>query len=353
MNFWIFRITWVFVFLWLWLMSFTTSERVAVGAAFLVLIGVIGEELAELKILEGEKRTHLRKSVKRWAIGLLVLGLAGDVVGIVMGQAAMAVLTKEAGDADSNAHEAKTVSDAAKEKAGEASKLAGESQAKAALAEASVTRTAQLAARAETDARNAQQDAAQLFVELKKTKEAEEAELQEAERVRKNELEIQSLFNQSGRALSTEQRNLLKAIPGGNAVVMYLPGIDRKPSLFARSIWLILKDAGWKVSDKPLPWSGETPAPGITIQNKWISSPEFKGPFMTTSDGTRVVDFFFVIAGLKGRVKELSDVDAKKLAVLFAGLGARLENDETMQGWDGFRIVVGAKESDVTPGTNK
>src|ERR1017187_10866070 len=138
MNSWIFSMTWIFVRLVLWLLSFTPSERMALFAAFLVLLGVIGEEVAELKFLEGEKQSRVKERVKRWAVGILLLGLAGDVVGIVMGQAEMAAVTKQAGEAATSAHnaasDAKTAHDLAQgasDTAGAAKKKAGEAKGKA------------------------------------------------------------------------------------------------------------------------------------------------------------------------------------------------------------------------------
>jgi hypothetical protein len=98
MNFWMFRMTSVFL---LWFATFTPSEKVALASAFLVLIGVIGEYVVEVKAVE--ERTLLAKRIKRLSTALLVLGLSGDVLGIVMGQAEMALLTKEASDAATSA----------------------------------------------------------------------------------------------------------------------------------------------------------------------------------------------------------------------------------------------------------
>jgi hypothetical protein len=106
MNLWVFSMTWMFVRFAMWWSSFTRSERVALLAAFWVLLGVIGEEIAELKFFEPEERSRIKSAVKRFAIAILLLGLAGDVVSIVTGQAEMAALTKEAGDAKNSAESA-------------------------------------------------------------------------------------------------------------------------------------------------------------------------------------------------------------------------------------------------------
>jgi hypothetical protein len=161
MNSWILSMTWIFVGLVLWLLSFTPSERMALLAAFLVLLGVVGEEVAELKFLEGEKRSRVKERVKRWAVGILLLGLAGDVVGIVMGQAEMAELTRVAGDAK---HSAQAAADVAKNanteaagaetKAEAADKEADEAQEKVKGVDVKAQDAASAAAGAEASADN-------------------------------------------------------------------------------------------------------------------------------------------------------------------------------------------------------
>jgi hypothetical protein len=88
----------------LWLETFTPSERVALGAAFLVLIGVAGEYVVEIPVVE--RKARLKKAIKLSAMAVLLLGLAGDVLGIVMGQAEMATLNNEASHAEDRASEA-------------------------------------------------------------------------------------------------------------------------------------------------------------------------------------------------------------------------------------------------------
>ena len=95
-------------------LSFTPSERVALGSAFLVLLGVIGEEVVELSFFEKKDNESKRQIIKKWAIWLLLIGLTGDGVGIVMGQAEMQALTKEAGDAKISATEANNKANEAK-----------------------------------------------------------------------------------------------------------------------------------------------------------------------------------------------------------------------------------------------
>lgn len=99
MNHWIFSMIWLLPECLLWAKSLSPSERVALLAAFLVFIGVVGEEIVELPTMEGDGRKRLKKVIKALAIGVLLFGLAGDLAGVVMGESEMAALTKEAGDA--------------------------------------------------------------------------------------------------------------------------------------------------------------------------------------------------------------------------------------------------------------
>jgi hypothetical protein len=96
----------------LWFATFTPSERIALSAAFLVFVGVAGEYVVEIHSIE--KNERLKTRIKRLAMALLLLGLAGDVLGVVMGQSEMAALTREAGDAQKSAKEAEGASAIAK-----------------------------------------------------------------------------------------------------------------------------------------------------------------------------------------------------------------------------------------------
>jgi hypothetical protein len=118
MNLWIYKVSWIFVVFLIWFFTFTPSEQVALGSAFLVLIGVIGEYIAEIKAVEARK--WLEKRVKRLSMAILLLGLSGDALAIVMGQAEMRALVKQTGDAASNAQSALTDSGGALRKSGEA-----------------------------------------------------------------------------------------------------------------------------------------------------------------------------------------------------------------------------------------
>lgn len=150
MNAWTF--IWKFTTFLLWLSTFTPSERVALAATFLVFVGVAGEYVIELPKIE--KRPPLRTKIKRLSMALLLLGLAGDILGVVMGQAEMAALTQEAGDAQKSATGAAIASAAAR-----ADAKTAHDEAKAAGA---------LAASAKGDAQNAKQETARLSAESAK-----------------------------------------------------------------------------------------------------------------------------------------------------------------------------------------
>jgi len=137
----------------LWFATFTPPEKVALTSAFLVLIGVIGEYVVEVKAVE--ERKLLAKRIKRLSKALLVLGLSGDVLGIVMGQSEMAALTRESGDAATSARTARQEADAVKGIADEARADAKDALAKAQAAQRELARAEADAAEAQTVASNA------------------------------------------------------------------------------------------------------------------------------------------------------------------------------------------------------
>jgi hypothetical protein len=85
----------------LWLASLTDGDCWAYGSAFVVLVGVVGESIAELtKWVKPECRA---KRLAKMSALLLILGLAGDLVAIHMTQLATASLNQEAGEANERA----------------------------------------------------------------------------------------------------------------------------------------------------------------------------------------------------------------------------------------------------------
>jgi hypothetical protein len=106
------------VSLCLWAASLTTGERWSYGSAFIVLIGVIGESIADLtNWIEDE---CFKKRLEKASALILILGLAGDLVAIGIGQREMAALTKEAGNAKTSAEKAESAAQRAKTQSDEA-----------------------------------------------------------------------------------------------------------------------------------------------------------------------------------------------------------------------------------------
>jgi hypothetical protein len=172
MNFWMFRIISVFL---LWVATFTPSEKVALASAFLVLIGVIGEYVVEVKAVEDRKL--LAKKIKRLSMGLLVLGLSGDVLGIVMSQSEMAVLTRQSSDAATSAKTAHDEASAAKDIADAAKQTAGEALHSLTRAESDAAKAQAVSSNALALARDARQQSADALTNLTAAKQlAEEAQ---------------------------------------------------------------------------------------------------------------------------------------------------------------------------------
>jgi len=102
----------------LWLATLTTGERWAYGSAFVVLIGVIGESVADLTSWIKDER--FKKRLEKVSALILILGLTGDLVSICIGQRELAAIIKEAGDAKTSAEQAAAAASAATSSAQEA-----------------------------------------------------------------------------------------------------------------------------------------------------------------------------------------------------------------------------------------
>ncbi len=306
MNFWMFRMTWIFVALSLWVATFTPSERVSLGAAFFVLIGVVGEYLVEINAVE--KRRQLKEWLKRASMGLLVLGLSGDVLGIVMGQAEMAALTKQAGDAATSAHNAAGDATRAKSDAGEAKT---KSEAADTTADGAVLK-------ADT-AREASFDALARAADVDKY-----ADL--------------IAFKVSWRMIDGKKfHELMAGKPIGTAEIWFEP--DDEAHSFASQIAGVLKDAGWKVSTPE-----QVPADRIWDQK----------PLMTILDDLRLSAS---MNGLAIGSKHLPDLEGQTAAGAFAhALGSSagrafsyIRGEYPSLPDDHVVIVVGRHESYIPP----
>lgn len=165
MNSWILIINWMLLVFLFWFETFTLSERVALAAAFLVLIGVAGEYIIEIPTIEERKR--VTAAIKRLSMTLLLLGLTGDILGIVMGQAEMAALTKTAGNAAKSARNAALDAKQAHDLAQSASNSAGDAQTKAGNADTVAGEAQQKASSALSLARDAGTEADAVATETK------------------------------------------------------------------------------------------------------------------------------------------------------------------------------------------
>ncbi len=88
-----------------WMASLSTGAKWAYGSAFIVLLGVIGETIADLTSWIKDDST--RKIVERASALILILGLAGDLVSVRMGQIEASSLELETSEAKREAAEAK------------------------------------------------------------------------------------------------------------------------------------------------------------------------------------------------------------------------------------------------------
>lgn len=77
----------------LWFIGLSVALKWAYGSAFLVFIGVVGETIADLT--DWIKDEHLSKKIEKASALLLILGLAGDLVSIGLGQTEIAGLNRE------------------------------------------------------------------------------------------------------------------------------------------------------------------------------------------------------------------------------------------------------------------
>lgn len=230
MNDWMLKILVAFS---LWFATFTPAERIALGSAFLVLVGVVGEYVADIESIEAQK--HLHKRIQRLSMAVLLLGLSGDVLGIVMGQAEMTALTREAGDAASSARVAHLEAGAVKGIADEARADAKDALAKAQAAEHELARAESDAAKAQTvsaEALRSASDDAQVARGVKKelTETAEELKRIRSQRSILHPEEVSTALRQFS----------------GTQYVFSGVGADEDSLALIKQIDDILQKAGWK-----------------------------------------------------------------------------------------------------------
>jgi len=96
----------------LWWSTLSTGAKWAYASAFIVLLGVTGESVADLT--EWIKDKSVRTRVEKASALILILGLTGDLVSISIGQIELETLTRVAGDATKSAKDAAEASARAK-----------------------------------------------------------------------------------------------------------------------------------------------------------------------------------------------------------------------------------------------
>src|SRR5207249_11771224 len=80
----------------LWLESLTIGQWWAYGSAFVVLLGVVGESIADLT--EWVKPERKKKRLEKASALILILGLTGDLVAIHISQVELARVTTDVGN---------------------------------------------------------------------------------------------------------------------------------------------------------------------------------------------------------------------------------------------------------------
>jgi hypothetical protein len=114
-------------FLWL---SFQTAGALwTYGSALVVLLGVVGESIADLT--EWVKSERLKKKLAVASALILILGLTGDLIGIRETELSIASLTIAAGDAKTSADKAAAAASRASSAAAQAEGYAAKANEKA------------------------------------------------------------------------------------------------------------------------------------------------------------------------------------------------------------------------------
>lgn len=266
MDAWIF--TMKFVAFLRWFATFTSSEKVAVIAAFLVLVGVVGEYVIELPAIEEKPR--IRRRIKRLSMALLLLGLTGDVLGIVMGQAEMEELTQETGHAAtlattahdeakaamsdsstalSQSTEAETKSGDALDKAGKAQRSLGGAENEAKAAQTASLNALKMSNEANNSAASAKQEAESFEKDIKSAKEqATEAESHLADALREASAAQRELnLLKTPRSLTDVPAFIAAIKPFAGTEFSFLGVFGEQESIhLAAQISKALIDAGWK-----------------------------------------------------------------------------------------------------------
>jgi hypothetical protein len=206
-----------------WWFALSIGARWAYGSAFIVLVGVVGESVADLT--NWIKDTKLKKRVEIISALVLIVGLTGDLISIGIGQREFEALTTEAGDAKRSA-------DAAADDAVRAKTSADQAQNKA---ESVFQRTEKLSQDLDKD----EQGLTRLEGNSSRLKTSlENLAVCSAPRV----LELWSVVIEGARKTTTDS---LKPYAGRQAIIEYLP--DPEALRAASNVRAALEDAGWHI----------------------------------------------------------------------------------------------------------
>ena len=107
-----------------WLKSLTVGEWWGYGSALVVVVGVIGESIADLTNWL-ERMPKAKRKLEVVSALILILGLTGDIVSIHLTQVEMASITKDAGDAETSATKAAQAASSAEDSVRSASNEVG------------------------------------------------------------------------------------------------------------------------------------------------------------------------------------------------------------------------------------
>jgi hypothetical protein len=227
------------------------------------------------------------------------------------GDAKVREATLEAGDAKDSALKAQESADAAGISSGKA-------QGKAKAAEASATRAGNLAKAAESDARNTQQYAAELRVELESFK-----------------LEASAIM--SGHIFRRGDFKYAMSRGGGNAEITIVEGARSETKAFGENLRQAFVNSKWHVSSTRMTAGG-----GVVRRNKWASSPAIVGPITPPAVRSAYeIDPDLVAPGLVALSKgKLNWGEALSLSALSAALNAKLQKEDDLPN-DTIRIIIG------------
>jgi hypothetical protein len=203
-------------------------------------------------------------------------------------------------------------------------KQAGDAKSSALSAEVSAQRTGRLATQADVDARSAQQDAAQLRVDV-------------------DETELLLAAKASGHTLWPSLLKTLKSMPRANVRITWVSRADPETKEFARRLSAVLKDFNWQVSFGS---SGiNAVGKGVVIRNKWVSAPVHTAPSAGLDFVDVELDSSWMRQELENASKDIGHENALRLSALALALRASLEKSSDLLDQNSLFIIVGVGDS--------